>query len=73
MKEEPVEQNMEAQENHTPANNHLGDTEPAFSDDEEDQSTPTISRNAEDEDDDDDIPLGDARSQSLHVMTLWLI
>ncbi|PSN45263.1 Integrator complex subunit 3 [Blattella germanica] len=64
VKEEPAEAIMEIQENHTPSNNHLGDSEPAFSDDEEDQSAPSapIPRN-EDDEDDDDIPLGDARTK----------
>lgn len=64
VKEEPAEQIMEIQENHTPSNNHLGDSEPAFSDDEEDQSaltTTLIPRSTEDEDEDDDIPLAKVR------------
>lgn len=75
-KEEPIEQMLDGQENHTPSNNHVGDSEPTFSDDEEEAAIPAtnpIPRSTEDDDDDDDIPLGDARSQSLPVMTLWLI
>lgn len=67
---------LDGQENHTPSNNHLGDSEPTFSDDEEEAATPAtvpMQRSTEEEEDDDDIPLGDARSQSLPVMTLWLI
>lgn len=76
IKEEPTEQILDGQENHTPSNNHLGDSEPTFSDDEEEAAAPTLTpipRSTEDDEDDDDIPLGDARSQSLPVMTLWLI
>ena len=75
-KEEPAEQMLDGQENHTPSNNHLGDSDPTFSDDEEDSAVPAataIPRSTEEDEDDDDIPLGDARSQSLPVMTLWLI
>jgi hypothetical protein len=74
--EEPMEQMLDGHENHAPSNNHVGDSEPTFSDDEEEAATPAIipiPRSTEDDDDDDDIPLGDARSQSLPVMTLWLI
>jgi hypothetical protein len=79
IKEEPAEQMLDGQENHTPSNNHLGDSEPTFSDDEEEATAPTLTpiprtpRSTEEDEDDDDIPLGDARSQSLPVMTLWLI
>jgi len=75
-KEEPAEQMLDGQENHAPSNNHLGDSDPTFSDDEEESAVPAataVPRSTEEDEDDDDIPLGDARSQSLPVMTLWLI
>ncbi|KAJ9597651.1 hypothetical protein L9F63_011485, partial [Diploptera punctata] len=72
VKEEPMEPMMEIQENHTPSNNHLGDTEPVFSDDEEDQSAPMstpIPRSTEDEEDDDDIPLAKVRLKEKPIVS----
>ncbi|XP_021933684.1 integrator complex subunit 3 isoform X2 [Zootermopsis nevadensis] len=63
-KEEPIEQMLDGQENHTPSNNHVGDSEPTFSDDEEEAAIPAtnpIPRSTEDDDDDDDIPLAKVR------------
>ncbi|XP_066993064.2 integrator complex subunit 3 isoform X2 [Anabrus simplex] len=61
IKEESSEPNMDGPENHTTPNNHVNDSEPAFSDDEEDNSAAAGMIKHEDEEDDDDIPLAKVR------------
>lgn len=64
VKEEPAEQMLDGQENHAPSNNHLGDSDPTFSDDEEESAAPAttaVPRSNEEDEDDDDIPLAKVR------------
>ncbi|XP_069697263.1 integrator complex subunit 3 isoform X2 [Periplaneta americana] len=74
IKEEATEQMLDGQENHAPSNNHLGDSEPAFSDDEEEASAPAATpipapRSTEEDEDDDDIPLAKVRLKEKPATT----